>query len=332
MSTMTPATSYAPHPGVLRVFRYGGFLAGVVAIYFVPSFLHGLQLRLATLAAIWFIAVLGLQVLMGQAGLISIGQAAFVGVGAYTCGLLATKMDLDYWITIPAAGLAGVLLSLVVGIPTLKLRGHYLAIASIGVGQIVLLLMVNWTKVTNGMDGVSGISRPVASPEGYFYFCMAIGLAIGAALYFLRRTPVGLAFTALRTDETAAGAMGISVAAHNLIAFMICGFCAGVSGALIAFNEGFISPYGFDLGHSILFLTMIIIGGLRYISGALLGAALLVFLAPNLEFLGDYYMVVYGLAVMLVILFAPDGAAGAVLKIRDFFIRILSLVVRKVSA
>jgi branched-chain amino acid transport system permease protein len=308
----------------LKTFRYVSYLLFLGLILFLPSLVNGLQLRLATLASIWFVATMGLQVLMGQAGLVSIGQAAFVGVGAYTAAILATKHGFSFLLTIPIAGLSGVILAIIVGFPTLKLRGHYLAIASIGVGQIILVLMVNWRAVTNGMDGITSITRPVESNTTYFYICVAIGLFIAAALYSLRKTPVGLAFTALRTDETAAGAMGISVAWHYLIAFMISGFCAGVAGGLFAYNEGFISPYGFDLGQSIVLLTMIIIGGLRHISGALVGAILLVFLPPNLEFLGSSYMVIYGVAVLLVILFAPDGAAGAILKLRDNFLRKIS--------
>ncbi|MBI3428616.1 MAG: branched-chain amino acid ABC transporter permease [Actinobacteria bacterium] len=313
---------------VFRTVSYVVFLGGVLLL---PSLVNGLQLRLATLASIWFVATMGLQVLMGQAGLVSIGQAAFVGVGAYTAAILATKHGFSFLLTIPIAGISGVILAIIVGFPTLKLRGHYLAIASIGVGQIVLVLMVNWRAVTNGMDGITSIRRPVESNRMYFYITVAIGLAIAFALYSLRQTPVGLAFTALRTDETAAGAMGIPVAWHYLIAFMISGFCAGVAGALFAYNEGFISPYGFDLGQSILLLTMIIIGGLRHISGALVGAILLVFLPPNLEFLGSSYMLIYGFAVLLVILFAPDGAAGALLKLRNFLLRKISASTRKVE-
>jgi branched-chain amino acid transport system permease protein len=312
------------NPTYLKLFRYVSYFLFVGLIAILPNLVNGLQLRLATLASIWFVATMGLQVLMGQAGLVSIGQAAFVGVGAYTAAILATKHGFSFLLTIPIGGLSGVILAIIVGFPTLKLRGHYLAIASIGVGQIILVLMVNWRAVTNGMDGITSIIRPVESSRVYFYICVAIGLAIAAALYSLRNTPVGLAFTALRTDETAAGAMGISVAWHYLIAFMISGFCAGVAGGLFAYNEGFISPYGFDLGQSIVLLTMIIIGGLRHISGALVGAILLVFLPPNLEFLGSSYMVIYGIAVLLVILFAPDGAAGAILKLRDKFLRKIS--------
>jgi len=312
------------NPTYLKLFRYVSYFLFVGLIAILPNLVNGLQLRLATLASIWFVATMGLQVLMGQAGLVSIGQAAFVGVGAYTAAILATKHGFSFLLTIPIGGLSGVILAIIVGFPTLKLRGHYLAIASIGVGQIILVLMVNWRAVTNGMDGITSITRPVESSRVYFYICVAIGLAIAAALYSLRNTPVGLAFTALRTDETAAGAMGISVAWHYLIAFMISGFCAGVAGGLFAYNEGFISPYGFDLGQSIVLLTMIIIGGLRHISGALVGAILLVFLPPNLEFLGSSYMVIYGIAVLLVILFAPDGAAGAILKLRDKFLRKIS--------
>ena len=308
----------------LKSFRYVSYFLFLGLILMLPNLVNGLQLRLATLASIWFVATMGLQVLMGQAGLVSIGQAAFVGVGAYTAAILATKHGFSFLLTIPIAGLSGVILAIIVGFPTLKLRGHYLAIASIGVGQIVLVLMVNWRAVTNGMDGITSITRPVESNAIYFYICVAIGLAIAAAIYSLRNTPVGLAFTALRTDETAAGAMGISVAWHYLIAFMISGFCAGVAGGLFAYNEGFISPYGFDLGQSIVLLTMIIIGVLRHISGALVGAILLVFLPPNLEFLGSSYMVIYGVAVLIVILFAPDGAAGAILKLRDKFLRKIS--------
>jgi len=312
------------NPAYLRTFRYISYVLFAGGVLVLPSLVNGLQLRLATLASIWFVATMGLQVLMGQAGLISLGQAAFVGVGAYTAALLATKQDFSFLFTIPIAGLSGVILAVIVGFPTLKLRGHYLAIATIGVGQIILVLMVNWRAVTNGMDGISGIHRPVESNRVFLYICVSIGLAIAGALYSLRKTPVGLAFTALRTDETAAGAMGISVAWHYLIALMISGFCAGVAGGLFAYNEGFISPYGFDLGQSIVLLTMIIIGGLRHISGALVGAVLLVFLPPNLEFLGSSYMVIYGVAVLLVILFAPDGAAGAILKLRLKFLRRIS--------
>lgn len=312
------------NPAVHKAFRLISYIIFLAGVLILPSLVNGLQLRLATLASIWFIATMGLQVLMGQAGLVSIGQAAFVGVGAYTTAILATKQGLSFFFTIPLAGLSGVILAIIVGIPTLKLRGHYLAIATIGVGQIILVLMVNWRSVTNGMDGITSIHRPVESNRMYFYICVAIGLAIATVLYSLRQTPVGLAFTALRTDETAAGAMGISVAWHYLIALMISGFCAGIAGGLFAYNEGFISPYGFDLGQSIVLLTMIIIGGLRHISGALVGAILLIFLPPNLEFLGSTYMVIYGIVVLLVILFAPDGAAGAILKLRTKFLRKIS--------
>jgi len=319
------------NPRYLAIFRTLCYLLFLGGVFLLPTLVNGLQLRLATLASIWFVATMGLQVLMGQAGLISIGQAAFVGVGAYTAAIFATKHGFSFLLTVPIAGLSGVILAVIVGFPTLKLRGHYLAIASIGVGQIILVLMVNWRAVTNGMDGITGIHKPVSTSRVFFYICVAVSLAILFALYALRQTPVGLAFTALRTDETAAGAMGISVAWHYLIAFIISGFCAGVAGALFAYNEGYISPYGFDIGQSIMLLTMIIIGGLRYLSGALVGAILLVFLPPNLEFLGSSYMVVYGVAVLLVVLFAPDGAAGALLKMRNFFLRKISRSTRMVE-
>ena len=154
----------------LRSFRYISYFLFIGFILILPNLVDGLQLRLATLASIWFVATMGLQVLMGQAGLVSIGQAAFAGVGAYTAAILATKHGFSFLLTIPIAGLSGVILAIIVGFPTLKLRGHYLAIASIGVGQIILVLMVNWRAVTNGMDGMTGITRPVESNRLYFFF------------------------------------------------------------------------------------------------------------------------------------------------------------------
>lgn len=292
----------------------------------LPILVTPLQLRLATLACIWFIAVLGLQVLMGQVGLISIGHAGFVGVGAYTAAILSVRAGLPFMLTLPLAGLAGAVLAILVGLPTLRLRGHYLAIATIGVGEIVYLLLINWQSLTNGTDGIVGIPRPVFSNTGYFYLALCVAAAITVPIYLLRRSPVGLAFNAVRTDEFAAGAMGVPVGFHTMVAFTLAGFCAGISGAMFAHYEGFISPGGFNIQQSIVLVTMIVIGGINYISGAVIGAVILIFLPEELRFLGTSYLAVYGLAVLLVIVFAPQGVAGLIINARD---RLLNRVQRR---
>jgi branched-chain amino acid transport system permease protein len=325
MATATPARGHH----LDRTLRVGTYLVLAAFLLALPILSSRLQLRLAILAIIWFIAVVGLQVLMGQAGLISIGQAGFVGLGAYTAAIVSVRYGLPFWLSLPIAGLAGALLALLVGLPTLRLRGHYLAIATIGVGEIVYLVLNNWQEMTKGTDGIGNIPRPIDSDTGYYYIALGVAAAVGLGIYLLRRSPVGLAFSALRTDEVAAAAMGVSVGFHTMLAFTIAGLCAGLSGAMFAHYEGYISPGGFTIQRSIVLLSMIVIGGINYISGAVIGAALLVFLPEQLRFLGDAYLVFYGLAVLLVIIFAPQGVAGLILSARD---RLFDLIVRLSSS
>ena len=300
----------------------GGVVIALAGVGLLPHVVEGLTLRLVTLSVIWYLAVLGLQVLMGQTGLINIGQAGFVGVGAYTSALLAVNVGLSFWVTLPLAALASAVLAVFVGIPTLKLRSHYLAIATVGVGEIVFLLLLNLKNITNGADGVVGIPKPVTGNTRYFYLAVGFAALMTLGVHLIRRSPIGLAFNAVKTDEFAAASMGVSVGFHTMFAFIVSAVCAGVAGALFAHFEGFISPSAFALQQSILLLTMIVIGGTQHISGALIGAVLITFLPEQLrDVMGQSYLLMYGVVVLLMVLFAPLGIAGLVGSLKDWAMR-----------
>lgn len=273
------------------------------------------QLGIANLALISLLAVLGLNFISGLTGQISFAQAAFAGIGAYLTTFML-KFGVTFAVALPVAALATALFSLVLGMPTLKLRSYYLAMATIGFGEIVRLVLVNWTEVTGGTSGIRNV--PPVSFAGYalqgnvpyFYFFLALATVAIVVTARLSRSCFGRAMVATRDSEIAAQILGINTVRVKLLAFFLSAFFAAIGGGLYASYVGYISPDQFNNQASVLYFTMLVVGGSGTIAGVVLGTVLLSFLPEALRFLGEWYLIVYGCAVIIFIIVVPTGLVG----------------------
>jgi branched-chain amino acid transport system permease protein len=286
-------------------------LAAVIAL--LPLiFPSGYYFRVAALVWISALAAIGLNILMGQAGQVSLGHAGFFGIGAYAVAIGPTHLGVPSWAAlILGAALSGVL-ALLIGKPVLRLRGHYLAIATLGLGVLVAIVLTNESRWTGGPDGM-----PVARLELFgwrlrgaetWYWVSGGALLVGAWLALnLADTPTGRALRALHDSEVAARVVGIDVAAYKLRAFVIAAVYASVAGSLLALMNGFITPDQAGFLHSVELVTMVVVGGLGSVPGAIVGAAVLVTLPQLLTVFREYEHLVLGLLIMLFMIFLREG-------------------------
>jgi branched-chain amino acid transport system permease protein len=282
----------------------------------VPVITHdNYIIQLLNIAILNAMVVLGLNFATGWAGQINFGQAAFYGLGAYTTAI-ATRAGLP-WIATPLLSVMVVVAaSLLLGLPTLRLRTYYLAMTTIGFGEIIRLIIVHWEPVTGGTSGlraIPGISLFGFGPEGqiqHYYLLIAI-LALAALVASrIRRSELGRAMIATKDSEIAAEQSGVDTTRTKLLAFMIGAVYAGLAGCLYASSIRFISPDSFSSTQAILLMTMLIVGGMGSIAGCIIGALALTLLPEALRFLGQWYLVLYGLGVIAVIALAPGGLAS----------------------
>jgi branched-chain amino acid transport system permease protein len=297
--------------------RRVGFGALLIALLCLPLVVHSdYVLNVADIAGIYAIAVLGLGILLGFAGQLSLAQAAFFGIGAYASGYLTVHWG---WPVLPSMAVATVfsgLIGLGLGWPCLRLSGHYLALATIGFGIITQLVLINWTSVTNGSDGMTGIPPPQIGPltlstYGQYYYLVLASLAVCTYVAWrIKSTRPGRALQAIRENELAASATGIDPTHYKIVAFVLAGAYAGLAGALLAHSIKFLSPDSYSFDQSVIFLVMLIVGGSGSIGGAIFGAVLLTFLPEVLRPLKSSYIMVYGAAVIAMVIFMPRGLAG----------------------
>jgi branched-chain amino acid transport system permease protein len=290
--------------------------AGVIAALAVPAIAQdGYIIQLLNIAILNAIVVLGLNFVTGWAGQINFGQAAFYGLGAYTTAI-ATKSGMP-WITTPFLSVIVVIAaSLMLGLPTMRLRTYYLAMTTIGFGEIIRLIIVHWEPVTGGTSGlraIPGISIFGFGPQGqvqhYYLLIATLVLAVAIAAR-VRNSVFGRAMIATRDSEIAAEQSGVDTTRTKLVAFMIGAVYAGLAGCLYASSIRFISPDSFSGTQAILLMTMLIVGGMGSIAGCVIGALALTILPEALRFLGQWYLVLYGLGVIAVIALAPGGLAS----------------------
>ena len=291
-------------------------LAASIAALAIPLITQdGYILQLLNLAVLNAIVVLGLNFVTGWAGQINFGQAAFYGLGAYTTAI-AAKSGLP-WITTPfLSAIVVIIASLALGLPTMRLRTYYLAMTTIGFGEIIRLVIVHWEPVTGGTSGlraIPGISIFGFGPEGqvqhYYILVVALALAVLIAAR-VRHSALGRAMIATRDSEIAAEQSGVDTTRTKLIAFMVGAVYAGLAGCLYASSIRFISPDSFSGTQAILLMTMLIVGGMGSIAGCVFGAVALTILPEALRFMGQWYLVLYGLGVIAVIVLAPGGLAS----------------------
>src|SRR5216683_7488375 len=289
---------------------------GAAVALAAPVVAHdGYIIQLLNIAILNAIVVLGLNFVTGWAGQINFGQAAFYGLGAYTTAI-ATKAGLP-WIATPFLSVAvAIAASLALGLPTLRLRTYYLAMTTIGFGEIVRLIIVHWQPVTGGTSGlraIPGISLFGLSPQGQIqhYYLLLAALALAALVAIrIRRSSLGRAMIATKDSEIAAEQSGVDTTRTKLLAFMIGAIYAGLAGCLYASSIRFISPDSFSGTQAVLLMTMLIVGGMGSIAGCVVGAVALTILPEALRFLGQWYLVLYGLGVIAVIVLAPGGLAS----------------------
>src|SRR3954464_5081028 len=304
--------------------RRVGFLAAARAIAALPMLLTGnyWQTNL-TVCAINVLLALGLDFILGYAGQLNLGQSAFYGLGAYVSTLLITQLGLPFWGAFAAgvafAGLSGVFLALF----AVRLRGHYLAIASLGFAVIVHQILLNWISLTQGPLGIYAIPPPPAiaipglptisfrNPVALFYLVAAFALLVYFLLDQLVRSPIGETLTAIREDESSAASLGINATAWKVFAFGIGAAVGGAAGCFYAPFVGTLVPDAFFITESFSILAMVIVGGVGTLIGPVFGAILLTLLPELLRGIGDLRLVVYGLALTLVVLFMPGGLVQA---------------------
>jgi branched-chain amino acid transport system permease protein len=319
----------------------------VVFFLFWPFMVSRGSVDLATLVLIYIMLALGLNVVVGLAGLLDLGYVAFYAVGAYTFALLSRYFDISFWLALPIGALLAALFGLVLGFPVLRLRGDYLAIVTLGFGEIIRILLNNWTNVTGGPNGIGGIPDPTlfgmefgrrVKEEGntsfhetfgiaysgehkvIFLYLIALVLAVITAMVIRRlmRMPVGRAWEALREDEIAARSLGLSRTAVKLSAFTIGAFFAGFAGTVFASKQGFISPESFVFLESAIILAIVVLGGMGSQLGVIL-AAIAVTILPELarEF-SEYRMLIFGAAMVLMMVWRPQG----LLPMRRIYIKL----------
>ena len=265
--------------------------------------------------ASYAIAVFGLTVVLGLCGQINLAQAAFFGFGAYAVGIGTTDLHLNFWVALSIGLVIAIVMGAFLGMTTLKLGGHYLAMVTISFQQIVTLIMVNWIPVTHGPDGVGNIKRPPGfeSAHAFLALCVFAMALIGYLVWRLPQTPLGRSMRAVRDNELAAGVAGINVYRTKVAAFALSALLGGIGGGLFAGGFAYVSPDQFSFAESIVFITMTLLGGVASPVGALIGTGLLIVLPESLRFLKSVpglYLAIYGLSIILIIRYMPDGIWG----------------------
>ena len=271
---------------------------------------------------IYTIFVAGLNIFMGHAGQTSFGQNGFAAIGAYASAVLTTSADWPPLLALLAGLLAAGLLALVIGYPTLRLKGHYLAMGTLAIGLIIYEVAVEWQSVTNGYMGISGIPPfaigplEIDSDRAQLLFLSIVAACCLLASWMLRHSRVGRALVALSGSEDAARALGINVARYKLAAFVISAMYAALAGSLLVHIVGFVSPEMIGMNMVILAFTMLYVGGIGTTTGPLVGAMMIGLLPELFRPLKDYQDLVYGVALILILIYAPGGLATLVMPAR----------------
>ncbi len=284
----------------------------LVFLLAVPPFLKNYGIYLFSYWLVFVIATMGLNLTVGYAGQKSLGHAAFFGIGAYTVAIVM-KAGFSFWLGLPLGVVLCFAVGLALGFPALRVQTIYLAFATLGFNTALWLVMRNEEWLTGGTFGINNIARPslfgfvLGGSLAYYYFVLVVALVLGGALWGLLRSPWGKAFTALRDNPIRAESLGVDVQAYTLLSFAIGAAYAGVAGALFASLVEFIEPAPFAVGSSIMMYLMVVVGGAGYFFGPLLGAAVGVLLPEWLRFAQGWYLFVFGAAVVLMMLWLPDG-------------------------
>ncbi|HEX5777591.1 MAG TPA: high-affinity branched-chain amino acid ABC transporter permease LivM [Xanthobacteraceae bacterium] len=323
-------------PAPFARLNYLGNVAGGALLIFaliipVMFFDNRYILDVAILVMTYVMLGWGLNIVVGLAGLLDLGYAAFYAVGAYSFALLATNFGLSFWICLPLAGILAAFWGILLGFPVLRLRGDYLAIVTLAFGEIIRLVILNWQEFTGGPNGLSGIPRPsffglpfTAGDEGFaayfglefnpshrvvflFYVILGLALLTNFVTLRLRRLPIGRAWEAMREDEIACRSLGINTTNTKLTAFALGAMFGGIAGAFFATRQGFISPESFTFMESAMIVAIVVLGGMGSQLGVALSALIMVGGFEVFREFEQYRMLIFGLAMVAIMVWRPRG-------------------------
>jgi branched-chain amino acid transport system permease protein len=275
-----------------------------------PYYVHtGIMIGIMVMLAV------GLNLLFGYTGQISLAHSSFYAIGAYTSSLLEVNMGLSFWLSTPIGVALAVLVAIFIGIPTLRLKDHYLALATLALCLVTSLFLINAKWLTNGSEGVIGIQAPTLfgypmKGVSFYYFVMVLAVIVFVVIRNLVNSRLGIALETIRENEDAAASLGVNVLYYKVMVFAIAGALAALAGSLYAHLTLFVSPESFGLPLSIEVLVIIVIGGLASMLGSAVGAVVMTLLPEVLYGFEEYRLLVYGVILLLMILFAPKGVVG----------------------
>lgn len=286
--------------------------------------------QIINMAGIYMILAMGFNILAGYAGQVSLGQAAFFAIGAYGSALLNTHFGLPFWATLPASVVISIIFGVILAIPALKVRGKYLVLLTIGFGEIVRLVLLNWQAVTGGTSGVLKIEAPsifgyeLFSLKSYYYLILVFVVLLFLYQKRLIHTRAGRALIAIREDEAAAELSGINLSRYKIKAFAIAAAFSGIAGCLYAHMMRYISPDCFRYDESVTILSMAVVGGIGTLAGPLIGSLILTVLPELLRSVGDFRLVIYGALLIAVVMFCPGGLLQGFVAIRRKLLKIVN--------
>lgn len=296
--------------------KKSSILVLLLGLLLVPALASFYQVNIMISAMLYIILALGLNIVVGLAGQLVLGYVAFYAVGAYTFGLLHSHFGLGFWAALPVGGLFAALAGLGLGFPVLRLRGDYLAIVTLGFGEITRLAMLNWTSVTGGPAGISDIPRPglfglelnLNQSTTYVYYLTLLAVIITVIVISrLKNSRIGLALQALREDEIACEAMGVDITKAKLSAFALGTCWAGFAGVIFAAKTTFINPSSFTFMESAMILSMVVLGGMGSIGGVIIAAVILILAPEYLRAFSEYRMLIFGAIMVIMMIFRPQG-------------------------
>ena len=298
----------------------------LVVPFFVPNRYF---FQIIIMSCLFAIGALSLNLILGYTGQASLAHGAFFGLGAYGVAILTQTLSWSFWLALPLSALFAALIGLIVGIPALRTKGAYFAIATMCLGEIVVLVAGNWIELTGGHNGIVGIAPPNAIPFPFigeisfqsqtaqYYLVLAFLLLTLFIMNRLIYSLKGLTFMAIRNNEVLAEAVGINAANTKLLSFVVANFFAGMAGGIYASLIGSISPSVASLKITFDFLLYVLLGGMATLAGPILGGFVLPVLMEYLQFLQDYQMIFFGAMLIVVIIYFPRGLMGSITKVRE---------------
>jgi len=302
-------------PTLYFISRYAWFFILVIS-FILPLFLNSYDVDVFTSVLFYTMLALGLNLLVGELGLLNLGYIAFYGIGAYTYAILFSKFGIGFWESLLIGGVVSAFFSLIIAIPTLRLKGDYLAIATLGFGEIIRIVLNNWNSLTNGPNGIMNIPRPaifgfsLATGLRFFYLVLVFVVIEIYILYRIKGSRFGRYAVAIRENEKASEMVGINTYKIKTLYFIISAFIGGVAGVLFAAKQMFVSPDSFTFIESVYVLAMVILGGMGNITGVVLGAFTLVILPELLRGFVVYRMLIFAILLISLMLYRPEGLLG----------------------